>query len=578
LSLIAIIITFSFTFQSLKVHAFDYITTQNNSNQAFGMLVCKKSPANTQEEYPYYSNALQIGESSSDFYVASIISSEYQILIVPYFSDTINNKCTDSLPIMKTLEIPTTNSNLSINDNFPSNFANIKPKSKIDKSFYGGDGFPTNNNFSIRQVTGSLTGNQVFNNFISDNICLNGILTPYNSSEPYGVTANIGSNTVQVPRPTLPNCGFSNPNAILNLNGLEGQNTNLLSTSAEDVRDDYNINFTPVPPVSPIPSTGSVLQLTGISQIFNQICINGSLVNSTANNSNTFIIPDGDNVIYLPIINTIDCTNYNQSQFTLKADNDSYRYYVNYTEVAKRDFSITSTVFNVTSSGFFLNNVTSDFGLGYQDKVCINDQVVNSDVSYNGNPYFTLPSGVYQIKPYSINCTDNNTNSSFTIADSTSYNFIVSNNFDPYNTPIDNDPIDNAAPRFLNIRDPYICGGNIFGNVVDAGVGLRQVTVRLIDTSGNIQYTFNPTTDQNGNYEIRLDYSVVKSGGYKVEYFAEDNNGNITTPQSYQVNIRTKINCVNLVRSGGVYINFIGVVVFTIIAALTIKVSFTIKE
>ncbi len=130
--------------------------------------------------------------------------------------------------------------------------------------------------------------------------------------------------------------------------------------------------------------------------------------------------------------------------------------------------------------------------------------------------------------------------------------------------------IDTSAPT-ISVRDPYSCGGAIFGNVSDnQGVGnVREVVVSLTKTGeSNPKYTFKPTIAANGDYSLAIQSTnqneplYVESGQYIVSYFASDLNGNVTPTQSYSANIKKLSECPSasippikpsiLIRTGGI--------------------------
>jgi Bacterial TSP3 repeat len=109
--------------------------------------------------------------------------------------------------------------------------------------------------------------------------------------------------------------------------------------------------------------------------------------------------------------------------------------------------------------------------------------------------------------------------------------------------PLDNSsrPVANKVP-VIKIKDPYVCGGDIYGNVTaDRPV---KITVTLtMDGQVSPMYVFTVDPDSNGDYRIKIDYSKVTAGMYTVNYSATDNKGLTVTGIPYKADIKSGGEC-----------------------------------
>jgi xyloglucan-specific exo-beta-1,4-glucanase len=107
-----------------------------------------------------------------------------------------------------------------------------------------------------------------------------------------------------------------------------------------------------------------------------------------------------------------------------------------------------------------------------------------------------------------------------------------------------------TTPPTLTIHDPYICGGNIFGDVSDtSGVANVKITLTLLNSSIVSTKMFTLTPDINGHYTLPLQSTnpsgsyYVAEGNYSVSYQATDTIGNTTGASTYTADIKTPEHC-----------------------------------
>jgi hypothetical protein len=109
----------------------------------------------------------------------------------------------------------------------------------------------------------------------------------------------------------------------------------------------------------------------------------------------------------------------------------------------------------------------------------------------------------------------------------------------------------NSILERISINDPYICGGNIFGNVTVSNLNIvDRVEVRLIlKNNSNVNYLFTLEIDQQGNYTLPIQsinpsgQFYVTEGLYTVSYAVFDNQGNSVNGQNYEADIKSIVNC-----------------------------------
>jgi hypothetical protein len=102
-----------------------------------------------------------------------------------------------------------------------------------------------------------------------------------------------------------------------------------------------------------------------------------------------------------------------------------------------------------------------------------------------------------------------------------------------------------TTPPVMTINDPYSCGGDIRGTVIDpSGIASIKITMTL-QSSSIYQKRFDVQARADGVYVLPIQSTdlskgyYVAPGSYLISYIATDKAGNSTPPKSYLANVRS---------------------------------------